>query len=69
MTERRRQYRDDELRQVQTILEKAADFQAEIRSRYLGEAEQILVDIEVEFAYLIEMMDEFDKDEALGGTE
>ena len=69
MTERRRQYRDDELRQVQTILEKAADFQAEIRSRYLGEAEQILVDIEVEFAYLIEMMDEFDKDEALGGAE
>ena len=69
MTEKRRQYRDDELRQVQTILEKAADFQAEIRSRYLGEAEQILVDIEVEFAYLIEMMDEFDKDEALGGTE
>ena len=66
MTEKRRQYRDDELRQVQTILEKAADFQAEIRSRYLGEAEQILVDIEVEFAYLIEMMDEWDKDNARG---
>ena len=66
MTERRRQYRDDELRQVQTILEKAADFQAEIRSRYLGEAEQILVDIEVEFAYLIEMMDEWDEDDARG---
>ena len=66
MTEKRRQYRDDELRQVQTILEKAADFQAEIRSRYLGEAEQILVDIEVEFAYLIEMMDEWDEDDARG---
>ena len=69
MTERRRQYRDDELSQVMKLVQKAADFQAEIRSRYLGEAEQILVDIEVEFAYLIEMMDEFDKDEALGGTE
>ena len=69
MTEKRRPYRDDELLQVQTILEKAKYFQQEIHARYLGEAEQILVDIEVEFAYLIEMMDEFDKDEALGGTE
>ena len=69
MTEKRRPYRDDELRQVQTLMQKIADFRIEIHERYLGEAEQILVDIEVEFAYLIEMMDEFDKDEALGGTE
>ena len=66
MTERRRQYRDDELLQVQTLQKKLEDMSHEIYARYLGEAEQILVDIEVEFAYLIEMMDEWDEDDARG---
>ena len=66
MTEKRRPYRDDELKQVTKLMQKVADFRIELNERYLGEAEQILVDIEVEFAYLIEMMDEWDEDDARG---
>ena len=66
MKDKRRPYRDGEQKQVSLIQRKVADFRAEIDERYLGEAEKILVDIEIEFAYLVEMMDEFDEDEARG---
>ena len=62
MSERSRPYRDDELRQVMNVTKKATDFVAELHERYLGEAEQILVDIEVEFARLCEMMSDYDEE-------
>ena len=59
-----RPYRDNELRQVQTVMQKVKDFRDEVFSGYLGEAEKILVDIEGEFEFLTRMIDEYDEEEA-----
>ena len=69
MSERSRPYRDDETRQVMNITKKVTDFVAELHERYLAEAEQILVDIEVEFAHLCEMMADFDEEEAFDDSD
>ena len=64
-----RPYRDNELRQVQTVMQKVQDFRAEVHEGYLGEAEKILVEIEAEFAFLIHIIDEYDEEEAMEATE
>ena len=59
-----RPYRDNEILQVQTVRKKLEDFRDEMLKGYLGEAEKLLVDVECEFAFLTEMVDTFDEEQA-----
>lgn len=59
-----RPYRDNEILQVQTVRKKVNDFRDEMLKGYLGEAEKILVDVECEFAFLTELVDDFDEEQA-----